>query len=226
MSLSKRGYDVTVDTTGSDALERCRRQLPDVIVLDLGLPDVDGIEVCRLLRRWATVPIIVLTADGSEDRMIAALDNGADDYVTKPFSMPQLDARVRVALRHRSQQPDRLEGEPIVLGPLTVDIAGYRAVLDGEHLELTRREFSLLALFAQHPGRVLTTSFLLEHGWGPEFTGNVATLRNRVVAIRRILGRHPAAPQIATEAGTGYRLVLPGDARSDSRRGQDLDNVG
>lgn len=213
MSLSTRGYDVDVAGTGSEALDRCRHHPPDVMVLDLGLPDIDGIEVCRLLRRWATNPIIVLTADGSEDRMIAALDNGADDYITKPFSMPQLDARVRVALRHRSQQAGHLEGEPIVLGALTVDVAGHLATLDGAHLELTRREFSLLTVLANHAGKVLTAGFLLEHAWGQEFSGNVATLRNRIVALRRQLARSPDAPEIITEAGTGYRLVLSSNSR-------------
>ncbi len=158
-----------------------------MILLDLGLPDIDGIDVCRQLRRTSANPIIVLTADGAEDRKIDALDMGADDYVTKPFSMPELLARVRVALRHR-QAVRGLPGTggAIEVGALSIDLDAHLAHVHGQELRLTRKEFALLGLLAANAGRVLTHRAILDEVWGPDQT--LDTLRTHVTLLRRKIG--------------------------------------
>jgi two-component system KDP operon response regulator KdpE len=211
--LTARGYVVRAVATGRDALSACTDRPPDVVLLDLGLPDIDGIDVCRHLRRWTHNPIIVLTADGSEQRMIACLDEGADDYVTKPFSMPQLHARIRVALRHRKALAPIVDGAVINVGTLRVDVGGHVATLDGRDLELRRREFALVTVFARNAGKILTSRYLLGEVWGDSWTENQGTLRNHVATVRRKLTDAPGAPRLVTESGVGYRLLAP-DPRS------------
>ena len=160
-ALRARGYRVTTAATGRAALDSASTQEPDIVVLDLGLPDIDGIEVCHHLRRWLRSPVIVLTADGSEDRKVEALDAGADDYVTKPFSMPELLARVRVAARHRKALAGLIDDDTIEVGSLRLDVAAHDAWLDGVHVDLTPRQFALLTLLARNTGRVLTHRTLL-----------------------------------------------------------------
>lgn len=202
-ALSARGYVVHSSATGRDALDRASAKEPDMVILDLGLPDIDGVDVCRQLRRWFTNPILVLSADGDEDRKIVALDEGADDYVTKPFSMPELLARLRVADRHRRQAS---ASEPPVLhvGDLVVDVDAHVATTGGTPLDLTPREFDLLAMLARHPGRVLTHGTLLGAS-----KGGVKSLRVRITQLRRKLGAGDSRPQLLTEPGIGYRLTLP-----------------
>ena len=211
--LAARGYRVDTASNGRRAIDAASAGAPDVVLLDLGLPDIDGIDVCRHLRRWTQNPIIVLSADGAEDRKIAALDQGADDYVTKPFSMPELLARVRAALRHRAVLGAVLEGPAIEIGALRIDIAGHVATVDGAPLELTKAQFDILATLARHCGKVLTFSRLLA-GAGGHDGDDVAqgppVLRNHVYHLRRKLGEGPRTPAIVTEARIGYRMVAPG----------------
>ena len=208
--LEAKGYRTRTALTGAKALEAAAVAEPDVTLLDLGLPDLDGIDVCARLRRATNNPIIVLTADGAEDRKIRALDEGADDYVTKPFSLPELLARIRVALRHRRALTPSTPGAPevIVVGTLIIDVDAHVATLDGVEL-LTRKELAVLGLLARNAGRVLTHRAILDQVWGPE--QSLDTLRTHVTLLRRKLGTDPRTPQIVTAPGVGYRLLAPDD---------------
>jgi two-component system KDP operon response regulator KdpE len=207
-ALDARGYRVTVALTGREALELASRDEPDLVLLDLGLPDIDGIEVCRELRRWYRHPILVLSADGAEDRKIGALDEGADDYVTKPFSMPELFARVRVALRHRATMAAVVDATVIEVGDLRIDTGGYTVTVDGEPVDVTPKEFALLALLARNPGRVITHAICFEHVWRESDHATNEALRVHVAQLRKKLGNGPSAPRIVTEPGVGYRLLV------------------
>lgn len=192
--------------TAAEGLRRAARDHPDLVLLDLGLPDGEGLGVLRDLRSWSELPVIVLSAQGREEDKVAALDGGADDYLTKPFLMGELLARMRVAVRHaRRAEP----GEPIVaLGELTIDLAGRSAARDGETLRLTPIEFRLLALFARHPGRVLTHAAILREVWGPAYEDDTHTLRVHMGNLRRKIERDPSRPEIVrTELGVGYRAA-------------------
>jgi two-component system KDP operon response regulator KdpE len=207
-ALRNRGYAVTSATTGQAALEAAEQQDPDVVVLDLGLPDIDGIEVCSRLRAWSTVPIIVVTADGADERKVLALDEGADDYVTKPYSMPELLARIRVALRHR-RALGAVDQPVLEVGDLSIDIPHHTVTLAGTPVELSPKEFALLGLLARHAGKVLTHRALLEGVWGPDAVDETQYLRVYAGQLRKKLGDDPARPRLVTEAGVGYRLVDP-----------------
>jgi two-component system KDP operon response regulator KdpE len=209
--LVARGYEVVTCTRGYDAIDAIAVEPPDVMVLDLGLPDIDGVEVCRRIREWSAVPIIVLSADGSDQRKVRALDEGADDYVTKPFSMPELLARVRVALRHRASHTAGPEESVLVVGDLVIDIGRHRVTVSGEEVALTPKEFSFLGLLARWPGRVLTHRTILQEVWGPEYGGETQYLRTYAAAIRKKLGDNPARPRLEAEPGVGYRLLDPTD---------------
>ena len=205
-ALKARGYDVSAVTTGSAALHRVEYQSPSVVLLDLGLPDVDGIDVCRRLRRWSTVPIIVITAEGSDERKVMALDEGADDYVTKPFSMPELLARVRVALRHR-RAAGMVDDNVLEVGDVRVDLPRHDVTVGGQPVDLTPKEFAFLALLARHAGKVLTHRSILAEVWGPTAAGETQYLRVYANQLRKKLGEDPARPRLITEPGVGYRLV-------------------
>ena len=178
----------------------------DVVLLDLGLPDGDGIDLCRDLRDWFLNPIIVITAEGDETRLVDALDAGADDYVTKPFSMPELLARIRVALRHLAQRSSPTDPERITVGDLTIDSGAYVAQADGRSLDLTPKEFQLLVLLARNPGRLVRHTTILEQVWR-DGVGSPDSLRVHMTKLRKKLGTGPERPQIQTETGVGYRLV-------------------
>ena len=208
-SLQARGYVVTTATTGRDALDAAWLEAPDVILLDLGLPDIDGVEVCRHLRMQMRAPIIVLTADGAEDRKVRALDQGADDYVTKPFSTPELLARVRVALRHRDALAAIVDDGHLSVGALDIDFDARTVVLGAQPVDLTPKEFALLALLARNVGKVLTHRAILDTVWGADHS--LDTLRTHVLQVRRKLDQHPGAPKVATAQGVGYRLDAPDD---------------
>jgi two-component system KDP operon response regulator KdpE len=208
-ALTARGYRVFAARTGADAIERCNEETPDVLLLDLGLPDIDGIDVCRHVRRWSHNPIIVLTADGAEERKVLALDTGADDYVTKPFSMPELHARIRVALRHRAILAPLIEGAVLEIGALRVDVAGHLCWLAGAPVDLPRRQFALLVLLARNCGRVVTNNQIIEQVWGTDWSNNLAAVRTQIVGVRKVLAATPGTPRIATEAGVGYRMLEP-----------------
>jgi len=209
-ALRARAYDVATAGTAQAAIDAIALTAPDVVVLDLGLPDLDGIEVCRRVREWSDVPIVVLSAEGSEQRKVLALDEGADDYVTKPFSTAELLARIRVALRHRKRAP--LPGdEPVIrVGDLQVDLARHTVAVDGRRVDLTPKEFAFLALLARWPGRVLTHRTILQEVWGPEYGSESQYLRVYASQLRKKLDDDPLHPRLVTEPGVGYRLVERG----------------
>jgi len=202
--LRARGYEVSTATSGYAALEAVDRQPPQLVILDLGLPDLDGVEVCRRLREGRAVPIVVLSARGAEQDKVAALDAGADDYVTKPFGAEELLARIRAALR-------RTDGAPagvIKRGDLTIDIDRRRVSRGAEEIRLTPKELELLLFLAQHPGRVLTHRAILKIIWGPNAVDQPEHLRVLVNALRRKIERDPSKPQyIRTEPWVGYRFA-------------------
>jgi two-component system KDP operon response regulator KdpE len=204
--LRSNGYDVLSAMTGRAALESVDRDTPDLIVLDLGLPDLDGVEVCRQIRQTSSAPIIVLSARGAEGDKVAALDAGADDYVTKPFGAEELLARIRAALR-RSDSSFGTAG-PIIRGGLTIDRERFRVMRDGEELRLTPKEFELLTYLAQHPGRVLTHRAILKAIWGPHATDQPEHLRVLVGSLRKKIEPNPSSPKyILTEPWVGYRFA-------------------
>jgi two-component system, OmpR family, KDP operon response regulator KdpE len=209
VSLAARHYQVVTATTGIGALDLVAVDEPDVMIVDLGLPDIDGLELCRRLRLHTKNPIIVVTADGSEERMVQALDEGADDYVIKPFSMPELLSRIGVAIRHRNM-PDSVSGELIVVvGALEVDVQTREARVGGEPIDLPPRQFKLLTMLVRNPDRILTYGHLIQHLWGSENEDNAAqALRILVGKLRKSLGEGDDIPQIVTEPYIGYRLVV------------------
>ncbi len=204
-SLAAHGYVVLEAETGQGALQAVMAQRPDVIILDLGLPDLDGVEVARQLREWTQTPIIVLSVREHEEDKIAALDAGADDYLTKPFGVGELMARLRVALRHAISQVD--ETAEFVLGDLRVDLARRVVAVKGEEVQLTPTEYALLRILIKHAGKVLTHHQLLHEVWGPGYEQEKHLLRVNVSNLRSKLEAEPARPQyILTEPGVGYRL--------------------
>jgi two-component system KDP operon response regulator KdpE len=205
-ALRARGYRALTAARGEQALAKVQEELPAVVVLDLGLPDLDGIDVCRSIRSWSTVPIIVLTAEGSDETKVRALDEGADDYLTKPFSMPELLARVRVALRHR-RALGRVDETVLEVGDLRIDLPRHEVTVAGRPVDFTPTEFGFLALLAHNPGRVLTHRAILEEVWGPGFDNQTQYLRVYASQIRKKLEEDPARPRLVTEPGVGYRLV-------------------
>jgi two-component system KDP operon response regulator KdpE len=205
--LRSRGYEVSTATTGKACLESVERSEPDIIILDLGLPDLDGADVCRLLRDGRSMPIIVLSARGAESDKVGALDAGADDYVTKPFGTEELLARIRVALR-RSEAAPSIAG-PIVRGDLVID-RDRRSVSRGtEKIRLTPKEFDLLLFLAQHPGRVLTHRTILKAIWGVRAVDQPEHLRVLLGSLRRKIEPDASRPRyIVTEPWVGYRFAV------------------
>ncbi|MFN8050799.1 MAG: response regulator transcription factor [Acidimicrobiales bacterium] len=207
-ALTARGFSVTVAASGRAGLDEASAQEPDLVVLDLGLPDLDGIEVCRQLRRWFSNPIIVLSADGAEDRKVVALDEGADDYVTKPFSMPELLARLRVAVRHRGLLAMVVDPAVLTLGDVVIDTGARSVTVDGQPIDLPKRQFDLLEMLARQPGKVVTHGRILGRLWGTSDAGGANSLRVHISHLRRSLGEGPQRPQLLVEPGVGYRLSL------------------
>ena len=204
--LESRGYEVATATSGHAALEVFDRHPAHLVILDLGLPDLDGVEVCRRLREGRAVPIIILSARGAETDKVGALDAGADDYVTKPFGPDELLARVRAALRRADTVT--LGAGQVVRGDLTIDIDRRRVVRVGEEIRLTPKEFDLLLFFAQHAGRVLTRQTVLKAIWGPHAVDQPEHLRVLVASLRRKIELDPSNPRyIVTEPWVGYRFV-------------------
>jgi two-component system KDP operon response regulator KdpE len=211
-ALLVRGFRVDVARTGQEALDQAALRPPDVIVLDLGLPDIDGLDVLRQLREWTEVPVVVLTAEGAEDRKVGALDDGADDYVTKPFSTPELLARLRVALRHRARATAVADGgagdQPVLtVGDIRIDLPHHTVEVDGRRLVLTPKEFGFLVLLARHAGKVLTHRMILQEVWGPDYGTESEYLRVYASQLRKKLQEDPARPRLVTEPGVGYRLI-------------------
>ncbi|MEG9625053.1 response regulator [Pseudomonas guariconensis] len=209
ISLASQGYKVIEAATGAEGLAQAALSKPDLVVLDLGLPDMDGQQVLRELREWSTVPVLVLSVRASEVQKVDALDGGANDYVTKPFGIQEFLARIRALLR-QTAQADAVQSS-VSFGPLVVDFAFRKVTLDGAEVALTRKEYALLAQLAGHPGRVITQQQLLKDIWGPTHVDDTHYLRIVVAHVRQKLGDDPTAPRfIITEAGVGYRLVAPG----------------
>ena len=196
-ALKARGYKVVAVANGRAALTAAERSNPAVVLLDLGLPDIDGIEVCRQLRSWSSVPIIVVTADGADERKVTALDEGADDYVTKPFSTPELLARVRVALRHR-RAAGLVDRTVIDVGDLRIDLGRRQVWIADREIDLAPKEFALLTLLARHAGRVLTHRTILEEVWGADAVKETQHLRVYAGMLRRKLGDDPSRPRLIT----------------------------
>jgi two-component system KDP operon response regulator KdpE len=193
-------------STGEGGLELAASRHPDVILLDLGLPDIDGIEVTRRLREWTATPIIILSARGQEPDKVAALDAGADDYLTKPFGLPELLARIRVARRHAEQRGDKRDAV-VNIGDLRIDLASRLVTRSGEEVRLTPIEYKLLATLVRKAGQVLTYQQLLREVWGPRFSTQKQYLHVYMGHLRGKLEHDPARPRfLVTESGVGYRL--------------------
>ena len=204
--LRSRGYEVVTAMNGRSAIDSVERDKPDLIVLDLGLPDVDGIEVCRMVRELSATPIVVLSARGAEGDKVRALDTGADDYVTKPFGAEELTARIRAALRRADGSLSA--SEPIVRGSLVIDRERFRLLRDGVEVRLTPKEFELLLFFAQRQGRVLTHRTILKAIWGPHAGDHPEHLRVLIGSLRKKIEPDPASPKyILTEPWVGYRFA-------------------
>lgn len=204
--LSANHFRIASAITGEQGIALAVAQPPDLIILDLTLPDMDGIQVCEQIREWSRVPIIVLSVRESERDKVAALDKGADDYLTKPFGIEELLARIRVALRHSAQSIGNKQSV-IQAGPLTIDLARHIITSAGEEIRLTATEFKLLAYMAAHADRVLTHQAILTHVWGYPDSDHVEYLRVYIGQLRKKLEANPDEPQILmTEPGIGYRF--------------------
>jgi two-component system KDP operon response regulator KdpE len=206
VALRANGYDIEEAETGEEALDAVAARPPDLVILDLGLPDLDGVEVCRRLREWSRLPIVVLSAHGDEAAKVGALDEGADDYVTKPFSMPELLARMRVALRHAAASGE--SGESVIrAGDVEIDLGRRIVTRAGQEVHLTPTEYGLLRFLAQHAGRVITHGHLLRSVLGPGYDDSTGMLRVYVAGLRKKLEADPSQPRLLlTEPGVGYRL--------------------
>jgi two-component system KDP operon response regulator KdpE len=205
--LTEKQFQVTLASRGEDGLAIAAANEPDLIILDLGLPDMDGVEVCKRLREWTQTPIIILSVRDSERQKVMALDHGADDYLTKPFSIEELLARVRVALRHSA----RIHGVPskvVKAGPITIDLAWHLVKRNDEEVKLTGTEYKLLAFLASNHGRILTHHSILTQVWGPADADHTEYLRVYMRQLRKKLEVDPERPQcILTEPGIGYRFI-------------------
>jgi two-component system, OmpR family, KDP operon response regulator KdpE len=206
-TLPPHGYHVIDAPTAADGLREAASRTPDVVLLDLGLPDLDGVEVVRRIREWSAMPIVVLSARGQEKDKVEALDAGADDYLTKPFGTDELLARMRVAIRRSARSED---SKPVVeAGSLRIDLAARVVHRGGEEVRLTRTEYRLVAALAQHPGKVLTHRQLLREVWGPNAELDTPYLRVYMAQLRHKLEDDPARPRcLLTETGVGYRLKV------------------
>jgi two-component system KDP operon response regulator KdpE len=205
--LAEKQFRVTTASNGEEGLALAAANEPDLIILDLGLPDMDGVEVCRRLREWTETPVIILSVRDSERDKVAALDMGADDYLTKPFGVEEILARVRVALRHaigRKGEPSKV----VKSGPLMIDLAWHIVKRGEEEIKLTGIEYKLLAYLASHHGRVLTHESILSNVWGPADVDHTEYLRVYMRQLRKKLEEDPERPQyIITEPGIGYRFI-------------------
>ncbi len=205
VNLRARGYEVDLAATGEEGLALAATNSPDLVLVDLGLPGIDGIEVIRGLRGWTNVPIITLSVREAERDKVAALDAGADDYVTKPFGMDELLARLRASLRRAQPQPD----EPIITTPdFTINLATTSVTRDGQEIHLTPTEWSILSVLVRNPGRLVTQRFLLQQVWGPNYAKETNYLRVYIAGLRRKLEPESSRPRyLLTDAGMGYRFL-------------------
>ena len=210
MGLRAAGFEVDTAADGVAGLEKWRRAQPDLVLLDVMLPRMDGLEVCREIRRESTTPVVMLTARGDTIDVVVGLEAGADDYVKKPFEMPELVARVRAALRRRTRTTEAASA-PLALGPLSIDVAGRAVVRDGAEIPLTRTEFDLLVELAQRPGQVLTRDQLLDRVWGYDYLGDSRLVDVAIGRLRAKVEEDPVNPRlILTVRGSGYKAARPG----------------
>jgi len=208
IGLRAAGFEVDTAADGAAGLERWRQAQPDLILLDVMLPRLDGLEVCREIRRESTVPIVMLTARGDTIDVVVGLEAGADDYVKKPFEMPELVARIRAALRRRRSSADTGAATTLELGPLAIDTAGRTVRRDDEDIALTRTEFDLLVELAQRPGQVLTRDQLLDRVWGYDYLGDSRLVDVAIGRVRAKVERDPANPELLlTVRGSGYKAA-------------------
>lgn len=209
--LKANNYDVISAVTGNDACAVINSHCPDVIILDLGLPDMDGSEILRSVRKWSSMPIIVVSARSSEKDKVTALELGADDYITKPFGTQELLARIKTAIRHtRTTSPDNQIAVTGIFrtGGLEIDYDKYRVFVDGQDTNLTQNEFKIVALLGKNAGKVLTYDYIIKQLWGPHAKTDNQILRVNMANIRRKIEKKPAEPQyIFTEVGVGYRMT-------------------
>ena len=209
-TLKNQGYKITSTSNGKDGMHLAASLCPDIVLLDLGLPDLDGMDVIKQLRAWSAVPIIVISARTNEHEKAKALDCGADDYITKPFGTVELLARIRTSLRHGNQMKDltSIQQKPYHCGNLTIDFDRHVVTLHDTIIHLTQIEYKLLTLLAKNSGKVLTYSFLMEKIWGPYVDSNNQILRVNMANIRRKIEENPATPEyVFTEIGVGYRMA-------------------
>ena len=210
LGLTAAGFGVTTAADGAEGLERWRADQPDLVLLDVMLPRLDGLEVLRAIRREATTPVVMLTARADTIDVVVGLESGADDYVRKPFEMPELIARVRAALRRHQAAAGADDAAVIALGPLRIDTAGRTVQRDGAEVALTRTEFDLLAELAGHPGRVFTREVLLDRVWGYDYLGDSRLVDVAVGRLRSKVEADPANPSlVVTVRGAGYKAVRP-----------------
>ncbi len=208
-SLSSEDYRLVEAESGQQAIRLAAQQPPDLVILDLGLPDIDGQQVLRQLREWLKAPIIILSARDQEKEKVKALDNGADDYLTKPFSTAELLARIRVALRHASKVSGEAEASTFAIGDLKVDLANRKVLVKEQEIHLTPLEYKLLTTLVKHAGKVLTHRFLLNEVWGPLHSQETHYLRVFMASLRRKIEEDAAQPRfLITEQGVGYRLTV------------------
>lgn len=205
--LTANDYQVMKCQSGKAAISLTASHCPDLMLLDLGLPDMDGLEVLQCIRQWSALPVIVVTARGNEMEKVKALDLGADDYVTKPFGTLELLARIRTALRHQQKIYNPFHTDSICIGDLSIDIEKRTVTVDGETVHFTPIEYKILLMLAKNAGKVLTLDFICKEIWGP-YTNEQNALRVNMANIRRKIEKNPAEPKyILTEVGVGYRMV-------------------
>ncbi len=207
LALTSHGHRVLEVETGREALQQAAAHTPDLILLDLGLPDMDGLEVTRQLREWSATPVIVISARGQEKQKVEALDAGADDYITKPFGSAELMARIRVALRHAARTASDPLSSLVTIGNLRIDLAKRQITVGEGEVHLTPIEYKLLVALTKHAGMVLTHKQLLDQVWGPGHAHQMQYLRVYMAQLRQKLEENPAHPRyLVTEPGVGYRL--------------------
>ena len=209
--LNNNGYEAMQARSGSEALSMISSHCPDLIILDLGLPDMDGMDILRQLRTWSSLPVVVVSARSHERDKVQALDMGADDYLTKPFGTDELLARVRTAIRHTrtaSGNDEIAQKGTYTVGDLTIDYNKHQALVCGQNGKLTLSEFRIVALLGKYAGKVLTYDFIIKELWGPRAGGDNQILRVNMANIRRKIEKNPAEPEyLFTEVGVGYRLA-------------------
>jgi two-component system KDP operon response regulator KdpE len=210
LGLRSGGHEVFTAATGESGVSEAAVSGPDIVIVDLGLPDFDGLEVCRRIRQWSDVPIVMLSATETESRKVAALDGGADDYMTKPFGMAELEARIRTALRHRSAEATDQSPATMTVGSLDIDFVHHEAHLGGASVELTAKEFDVLSFLARHAGRTCTHQMILSAVWGTGYGREVQYLHAYVHRLRQKLDDR-SGTLIRTAPGVGYTLS-PGSA--------------